>query len=487
MRSCLLLLVVVLLCAGEAPRTGSYSTTFSERHPESEYPRMRLRYGWGDPAKDALYDIAAEEFDIYVPPSYDGSVAYGLMVYTSPGKGGNSGAYQAVMDKHRLIWIGATNVPNERNVVPRWGLSLDAVWNMGKRYRLDPRRIYATGMSGGGRCASMVAPTYADIFSGALYLVGCNSPIWPPEKQVGKPIRQLALGNRYALMTGSGDFNRPGTKSLFDDMKSQGFKHVEYFEEPGLGHAHPSAEWFEKGVVFVDQPLRDEAAALLAQAKAAEAKKPYDACRIYRGIAGDFPIATEAVAEAQQRLTALAPAVDETLRGELAKLAAASADKQRAFVARAAGFPCEAEARTLAEASGDKELTALQGAAGGATAAKLAKYQEAWAGFACAAKAGEAYEALAAKALEPLAAQAAGKRGKALVKFLKDWQACPSRTSAEDLLEADLAADLDVILAIDKVPARGTKLQQFAKAWPETKAAAKAEAALKGLLAAQGK
>ncbi len=119
MRSCLLLLAVVLLGAGEAPRTGSYSTTFAERHPESEYPRMRLRYGWGDPSKDALYDIATEEFEIYVPPSYDGTVAYGLMVYTSAGKGGNSGMYRAAMDKHRLIWIGATNVPNERDVVSR--------------------------------------------------------------------------------------------------------------------------------------------------------------------------------------------------------------------------------------------------------------------------------------------------------------------------------------------------------------------------------
>jgi hypothetical protein len=487
MRSCLLLLALVLLGAGEAPRTGAYKTTFAERHPESEYPRMRLRYGWGEPTKDALYNIAAEEFEVYVPPSYDGTVAYGLMVYTSAGQGGGSGKYRATMDKHRLIWIGATNVPNERDVVPRWGLSLDAVWNMGKRYRLDPRRIYATGMSGGGRCASMVAPTFADVFSGALYLVGCNPPVWPPEKQVGKPIRQLALGNRYALMTGSDDYNRPGTKSLFDNMRSQGFKHVEYFEEPGLGHALPSAEWFDKGVTFVDQPLRDEAAALLAQAKAAEGKKPYDACRVYRSLASDFPIAVEAVAEAQQRLAAMIPAVDEALRGELAKLASASAEKQRAFVARAAGFPCEAEARVLAETSGDKELAALQAAPGGATAAKLAKYLEAWTGYACAGKAGEVYDALAATALEPLAAQAAGKRGKPLAKYLKDWQACPSRTRAEELLEGDLAAEVAVILAIDKVPTRGTKLQQFAKAWPGTKAAAKAEAALKELVATQGK
>lgn len=487
MRCLALLLAAVALAAGDAPKTGTFKLTFQERHPESAFERMRIRYGWGNPGKASVYDIASEEFDVHVPSAYDGTAAFGLIVYTNAGKGGGAGMYRELLEKHRLIWIGAANVPNERDVVPRWGLALDAVWNMRKLYRIDARRIYASGFSGGGRCASMVAPTYADVFSGALYLCGCNEPVFPPEKQVGRPIREPALANRYALLTGATDMNQPGTKALYDSMKGMGFKHVEYFEQPGLGHSTPSAEWFEKGLQSVDKPLLDEAAALLAQAKAAEGRKPYEACRAYRAIVSEFVVAGEAVASAKERLAALSPAVDEALRGELAKLATAGADKQRAFVARAAGFPCEAEARTLAEASGDKELAALQAAPGGATAAKLAKYQEAWAGFACAGRAGEAYEALAAKALEPLAAQAAGKRGKALAKYLKDWQACPSRVKADELLEADLAAEVDAILAIDKVPARATKLLQFTKAWPDTRAAAKAEAALKDLAAAQGK
>ena len=486
MRHLLLGLVcLAVLHAGESPRTGTYTTTFPERHPESAFSRMRVRYGWPEqPPADGVYDITKEEFDIHVPSSYDGSEAYGLIVYTNAGKGGHAGLYRSMIEKHRLIWVAATNVPNERHVYPRWALMLDAVWNMSRQYRIDPRRIYASGMSGGGRCASMVAPTYADVFSGAIYLVGCNNPVWPPEKEVGKPIRQLAMANRYALMTGDGDFNKPGTKDLFTAMKSEGFAHVEYFEQPGLGHSHPSAEWFEKALLFVDQPLRDEAARLLAQAKAAEAKKPYDACRTYLRLAAEYPLASEVVAEAKQRLTTLTPTVDAALRDELAKLASASADKQRAFVVRSTGFACEAEARTLAEATGAKELAAMQAAPGGATAAKLVKFQDTWAGFACARAAAEAYDGLAVKALEPIAAQDAGKRGRALVKFLKDWAACPSTVRAAELLETGLAAELTTILAIEKPQARLAKLQQFAKAWPTTRAAATATAEI-GKLGAQ--
>lgn len=473
------LLSLMSLLAGESPRTGTYTAAFTERHPESDYLRMRVRYNWPEqPSDGGVYDIAQEEFEIHVPSSYDGSEAYGLIVYTNAGKGGHAGLYRSVIDKHRLIWVAATNVPNERNVIPRWGLMLDAVWNMSKGYRIDQRRIYASGMSGGGRCASMVAPTYADVFSGAIYLVGCNPPVWPPEKAVGKPIRELAMANRYALMTGDGDFNKPETKALSTAMKAQGFKHVEYFEQQGLGHSHPSAEWFDKALQFVDQPLRDEAARLLAQAKALESKKPYDSCRILMRLPVEFPIATEVVTEAKLRLATLVPTVDAGLREEFAKLTTASADKQRAFTVRTAGFPCATEARALAEASGDKELAAMQAAPAGASASKLVKFQEIWAGFSCAGKAAEAYDVLAAKALEPLTAQDAGKRGKGLVKFLKDWQPCPSRLRAEGLLESDLAAELATILAIEKTQSRIGKLQQFTKAWSGTRAASTAAAEL---------
>lgn len=484
MKTLFALLFAALAVAGEAPRTGTYKTTFAERHPEGVWKRMALRIGGLDPKRTTeAYDIAKEEFDVFVPPEYDGSVPYGLIVYTSPGKGGGAGMYKAELIRHRVIWIGASNVPNERDVVPRFGLSLDAVWNMRQRYNIDAQRIYAAGFSGGGRCASMVVPAYAEVWSGAMYICGCNSVQLPNDKQVGQPISKLAPELRFAFVTGDGDFNRPGTKSVFDGYRGMGFKRIEYFEQPGLEHKVPSAEWFEKALQFLDRPLVEAADALVTQAKAAEAKKPYEAGAAYRQILAGTAVATAARAAATERLAALTPAIDELLRAELAKLGDAKGDKLRAFVARAAGFPCAGEARTLAEAAGDKELEPILAQPGAATPGKLKAYLATWKGYACAVRAAEAYEGFAAKALEPLAAQEAGKRGKALLKFLKDWDECPSRSKAKELLEADLATELAAILALDKPAAKAPKLAAFAKAWPGTEAAAQAEAALAELAA----
>ena len=483
MRLILCLLVVLHLSAVDQPQVGSFSTTFSERHPESAYERMRVRYGWGQPSEGALYDLLRESFDVHVPPDYDGSQAYGLIVYTSPGKGGGApGEFTALLAKHRLIWIGAADVPNERNSVARWGLSLDAQWNMRKRYRIDSRRVYASGMSGGGRCASMVAPTYADLWNGAIYLVGCNSPVWPPEKLIGKPIRELALNNRYALLTGSDDFNKPGTASLFQTMKGMKFLHVDYFEQPGLGHAMPGPEWFEKGIIAVDRPLLDEAAALLVQAKGLEKAKPFEACRLFRLLVAEFPIAVEAGAEASTRLSALSPAVDALLRVEQGKLTGANADKLRAFALRAEGFPCAVEAKSQADAAGSADLEAMVAKPGATLPDRLAKFMTTWSGYPCSARAATAYDALAATELETITALPDGKQPKALAKMLKDWQECPSLTRAEAKLEQSLAAELEIIMAIEKVASRGSKLVAFAKAWPGTVAGKRAEDESKKLM-----
>src|SRR3712207_8867036 len=42
--------------------------------------------------------------------------------------------------------------------------------------------------------------------------------------------------------------------TLFRSVKD-GFAHVTYLEVPGMAHVHPPAEWFEKGLEFLDGPL----------------------------------------------------------------------------------------------------------------------------------------------------------------------------------------------------------------------------------------
>ncbi len=368
-----------------------------------------------------------------------------------------------------MIWIGAENVGNEREVAARWGLALDAAWNMAKRYHIDPQRVYAVGMSGGGRCSSSIAPTWPEVFSGGIYLAGCNPPIMPSDKTLAAK----SLAGRYALVTGSDDFNRPYTQGVLSAYKERKFAHVEYFEQPGLGHALPSAEWFAKALAFVDAPLVEQAKNMLKQATALETRKLYDAAKLYQSIIGDYPIADEAVASARTRLTTLNPIVEASLQVEMGKLGVGSKEKWRAMSERSRGFAAHATAEATAEAFGQTELALLLTAG---NPVKIAKFRDEWAGHPCAQAAAEAYEKLAAAALQPLSAAEPAKRPKALAKFLKEWQDCPSRIAANTLLESDLDAELVVLLALPKN--REAKVLSFAKAWPGTATAAKAITAI---------
>ena len=461
----------LLLGAEETAQTGFFTTTFAERHPNSAFTELGKRYGWTNkPAERDLYDIAAESFDVFVPKSYTGTTAFGLIVYTNSGAGGNNKQYSDLMEKHRLIWLGASNVPNERAIAARWGLALDAAWNMAKKYRIDPKRVYAVGNSGGGRCSSMLAPTWPETFSGGIYLVGCNRPIMPTDKALAAK----ALTGRYALMTGSGDFNRKDTQGVHAAYKDLKFTNVEYFEEPGLDHKNPSPEWFEKALVFVDAPLIREATAQIEKAQAlVKAKKTYEAAVTLQGVIRDYPVAEAQIATATTELAGLLPQVEALLAAEMTALGAGTKQKWRAMTERTRGFAGFDQAMQTADALGQKELAPLLD---GKSPQKLAKFAAEWAGYPCASQAEAAYDQLASAALEPLRAQPADKRTKPLTKYLKDWQDCPSRRAANDLLEADLDAQLTALLALEK--GRDNKLIAFAKQWQGTAAGAKAIAAL---------
>ena len=460
----------VFLRAAEVAQTGSFSTTFSARHPSSAYEVLGKRYGWtGKPAERDVYDIAKEEFDVFVPKSYDGTAAFGLIVYTNSGLGGNASQYAALMEKYRIIWIGAKNVPNERSVAARWGLALDAAWNMPKRYLIDPKRVYAVGNSGGGRCASRIAPTWPEIFAGGIYLVGCNRPALPTDKALAAK----ALTGRYALVTGSGDFNRQDTQGVLNAYRGLKFSHVEYFEEPGLAHANPSSEWFAKALTFVDAPLIEEATGLVAKAQSLKAKKPYEAAVIFQKIMREYPVAEAQVASAKAELERLLPQVEEILAAEMKALGVGSKPKWRAMTERTRGFASHDKALQATDTFGQQELTPL---IAGGNPQKLRKFSEEWAGYPCAVQADAAYEQLAGAALNSLRAQPAEKRAKALMKYLKDWQNCPSRDVASQALDQELDAQLTTLLALEK--GRESKLIAFAKQWQGTAASDRAIAVL---------
>jgi hypothetical protein len=256
----------------DKPQTGSFQLTFTKRSDLSTNIELCKRMGWDLAAQAAAkvdYTLADESFEVYIPPDYTGEKPFGLFVFCSPSPSGRPmGPFLKSMDAHHLIWIGPNKTGNDRVNRPRMGLMIDAALSMKARYNIDPDRVYVSGVSGGGRIASMLGVGYADIFKGGFYIIGCNfyrqelsveqkgaafpkSYSVPPAKIFNFARKQ----SKHVFLTGDHDPNREQTEIYYKAFKKDGFEHITYLQVPGMGHRPPDSEWFEKGMAALDEKL----------------------------------------------------------------------------------------------------------------------------------------------------------------------------------------------------------------------------------------
>jgi hypothetical protein len=247
----------------KSPKTGRLTLTFDERSPISSLAEFNRRAAGGGKARppregEREYAIADESFEAYVPKACREDNPHGLLVWISPGKAVLPRDWQGVLDRHKLIWICPDNAGNNRDPRERLNLGLDAVHNMKARYPVDESRLYISGFSGGGRCASIAAVGYPDVFTGGLFMMGCNFyRVVRIDKQRAypagafKPAEELfdqAREHPLVLLTAERDMNRDQTKANYEAFKEDGFRNVTYLEVPKIGHTAPPATWLVKAL-----------------------------------------------------------------------------------------------------------------------------------------------------------------------------------------------------------------------------------------------
>lgn len=197
----------------------------------------------------ALDPEEVTEWELYVPGNYDPDLPAGLLVFISPTDSGRMPRrYQSVLDEKNLIWIGANHSGNRVRVARRVSLALLATALADRHYRIDASRVYVSGFSGGGRTASAVAPEYAQIFTGAIYICGVN--FWDGRKP--KRLDQVR-DNRYVFLTGNKDFNRAETRSVHRAYRRADVDNVLLLEVPGMDHRMPPAEDLASAITFLDK------------------------------------------------------------------------------------------------------------------------------------------------------------------------------------------------------------------------------------------
>jgi len=210
-------------------------------------------------------------WSVYVPEGYQKDEPYGVVVYINSSDSGEiPHQWIPIFDRHNLIWIGPNHAGNrvypKINTLWRHALALESLTQIKERYHIDDDRIYVSGRSGGGRIASYVAIINSNLFSGGYYIVGCNpfkpieiaAEVFMPGFKKEPTGSQLfrARQDRYVMLTGSEDFNREEMRAVYDFYIEENFRHVTFLDVPGMGHDQPPVDWFEKGIIALDKPLK---------------------------------------------------------------------------------------------------------------------------------------------------------------------------------------------------------------------------------------
>src|SRR5205085_10921639 len=114
---------------------------------------------------------------------------------------------------------------------------------------------------------SMMGVGFADVFHGALDIIGCSfyrmvptgepNHYYPPAFRVGEPkVAMLSKKfTKHVLLTGEHDMNHDPTKAMAEAYQQDHFEHVTFIDVPGMRHEPPNAEWFEKAIAALDETL----------------------------------------------------------------------------------------------------------------------------------------------------------------------------------------------------------------------------------------
>ena len=240
---------------------------FTESPPQSSDP-VEVRYRLMAAEDPPAYEVSKEEFEILIPAAYQKTKAHGLFIWVNAGSDPQiPKEWESVLARNELVFIGAKNSGNSRNIFDRIRLAIDANDNVRKHLNIDGRRVYVSGFSGGSRVASMLGVAWGEMFSGTICCMGVNfytdvagtdgktyGLSYIPDETLLPLVKEHC---RFALITGEDDFNLPNTLGAFENgFQKEGFQHVRTFTVPGFGHQPPPAEWLEKAIQFLDEGKR---------------------------------------------------------------------------------------------------------------------------------------------------------------------------------------------------------------------------------------
>ncbi len=222
-------------------------------------------FGKGAAKLPAGYDSTKQKYQLFVPKGVAKDKPAGLILFISPADGPSSvKAWQAVCEKHGLLFASPFGAGNNTPAGPRTRIILDTLDDIRQQYAIDPDQTYLTGFSGGGRMACAIAFALPEYFGGVIPLCGTN-PISGPTYLRHRIEDRLSV----AFVTGEKDFNRKENEAYMAPWFAELGIRSKLWVVPGLGHAVPSASVVAEVYTWLTEDLKRRREHVKANAKLA--------------------------------------------------------------------------------------------------------------------------------------------------------------------------------------------------------------------------
>jgi len=211
--------------------------------------------------------LADQSYALYLPSTYSADRAWPILYAFDPGAQGVRPVRLALAAAERFGWIVAGSNNSRNGPMPEIQAAVNAILDdTGRRLAIDPRRVYATGLSGGARVAAGLALACGGCITG-VFAQSAGLPVGLP----GTP----ALDFAWFASAGERDMNYAELFMLEQELARRGAR--QRLRVFAGGHEWAPAEvwaeafeWFELLAMNDGRRPRDPAlaASLLARANA---------------------------------------------------------------------------------------------------------------------------------------------------------------------------------------------------------------------------
>jgi putative esterase len=226
------------------------------------YKKQKVPANWHAngliPEKCIEYNPGEETALLYVPNDYNGKTAYGVYIHNSPGAKGimPSQEWQNLMDKLKLVYISPNKTANKTPTWRRIVLAMDSLASVKKQYKINDKRIYVGGLSGGGHIAMMCQMIYPQYFQGAIshaaqsYLpIGGGTGHFPGLSMSDAKSKKRRK-KYWAVISGDKDSNYKEILATSKDWKKQKFKY-KFFDIKNMKHENAPSKALEDTLIWM--------------------------------------------------------------------------------------------------------------------------------------------------------------------------------------------------------------------------------------------